>query len=245
MVSLFRTSAHDLETLRSTVSSLRETTVPGLAAALSWRPRKVEKLLIEELTRPGTSMAYDPARRVVRWVPVTATVWKMPPPPPPAPTATPPSRPQLDLGPTLSAPPPVVRGNGLKSQCPSCHVALAASTSPSLSVCPRCGRLFSPRNLPSSPASPPPEPTGSAPRPATAPAPETRPSGPSPMDRRSQELLAAYMTAKPIPCPRCRTALRHRGLSEYGCPSCGEVVRFRSDSVVIDNRAPAALAPPP
>ena len=232
MVSLFRSSSRDLETLRTTICSLRETTVPGLAAALSWRPRKVEKLLVEELTRPGTAMAYDPSRRVVRWVPVTSALWHVPPPGAAAPPATappappPPVRPKVDLGPALNAPPPVMTGKGLRSECPSCHVTLAASTSPSLSVCPRCGRLFSPRSLPTVHSA------ESHDGPSAGPG-----VGPtaSRTDRRSQELLAAYMSAKPIPCPRCRTALRHRGLSEYGCPSCGEVVRFRADSVVVSD----------
>lgn len=239
MVSLFRSSSHDLETLRSTVCTLRETTVPGLAAALSWRPRKVERLLIEELTRPGTAMAYDPARRVVRWVPVASAVWHVPPPvPAPAPSTEaaappPPARPKVDLGPALSSPPPVVKGKGLRAQCPSCHVGLSASTSPSLSVCPRCGRLFTSREGVSS----------SEP----APAPASRvvsPSSPAPGDRRSQELLAAYMTARPIPCPRCRTELRHRGLSEYGCPKCGEVVRFKAGTVTTSASAPAMSSVP-
>ncbi len=238
MVSLFRSSSHDLETLRTTVRSLRETTVPGLAAALSWRPRKVEKLLVEELTRPGTAMAYDPARRVVRWVPVTSTVWQVPPPPPVAPPTAPVSRPKLDLGPPLAAPPPVVKDGGLKSQCPSCHVALAASSSPSLSVCPRCGRLFTPRTI-ATPHAPPRAPESSGTPAPASPPPSVAPSG----DRRSQELLAAYMTARPIPCPRCRTPLRHRGLSEYACGSCGEVVRFRADSVVIGEKAAAVPSP--
>jgi hypothetical protein len=45
-------------------------------------------------------------------------------------------------------------------------------------------------------------------------------------DRRSQELFAAYVTSRPIPCPKCRTPLRHRALAEYSCPSCGQSVRF-------------------
>jgi predicted RNA-binding Zn-ribbon protein involved in translation (DUF1610 family) len=229
MVSLFRSSSRDLDTLRSTVCTLHETTVPGLAAALSWRSRKVERLLIEELTRPGTSLAYDSSRRVVRWVPVTSTVWHVPPPaassPPPA--AAPPPRPKVDLGAPLEAPPPVLKGNGLRSQCPSCHVGLAASTSPSLSVCPRCGRLFTSRNATS---------TRDAPTAAPAAPPNPTPTAP---DRRSQELLAAYMTAQPIPCPHCRTELRHRGLSEYACPSCGEVVRFQAGTAVRASHTPA------
>jgi predicted RNA-binding Zn-ribbon protein involved in translation (DUF1610 family) len=215
MSLLFRPSEHDRQALQSAVRSLRETTVAGLAAALSWRPRKVERLLVDELTRPGTLMAYDPARRVVRWAPPVSTVWSGAPPaaaPPPAP------RPQVDLGPTLAAPPPVLRSGGLRVQCPSCHVALAASTSSSLNVCPQCGRLFSSRTASGDDGE------------RTAPASTKDEAAKSPTtvysDRLSQELLAAYVTARPIPCPRCRTPLRHRGVSEYSCPSCGETVRF-------------------
>ena len=215
MPLLFRSTEHDRETLQSTVRSLRETTVAGLAAALSWRTRKVERLLVEELTRPGTSMAYDPARRVVRWAPPAAVVWSAPPPE--STPATP--APKVDLGPTLAAPPPVLRGGGLRSNCPSCHVPLVAAASPSLNVCPQCGRLYSSRVA-----------TGAAHEPEGAPSPPPTaapaPPAPSYSDRRSQELLAAYVTASPIPCPRCRTQLRHRGVSEYGCPNCGETVRF-------------------
>jgi len=213
MPLLFRSTEHDRETLQSTVRSLRETTVAGLAAALSWRTRKVERLLVEELTRPGTSMAYDPARRVVRWAPPAAVVWSAPPPE--AAPAAPPAK--VDLGPTLAAPPPVLHAGGLRSNCPSCHVALVAAASPSLNVCPQCGRLYSSRVA-----------TGAAHEADGAPSkpPSAVPPAPSYSDRRSQELLAAYMTASPIPCPRCRTQLRHRGVSEYGCPNCGETVRF-------------------
>ena len=45
-------------------------------------------------------------------------------------------------------------------------------------------------------------------------------------DRKSQEMFAAWVTNRPIPCPKCRTPLRHRGISVYGCPSCGQQVRF-------------------
>jgi predicted RNA-binding Zn-ribbon protein involved in translation (DUF1610 family) len=240
MSLLFRPSEHDREALRTTVRSLHEATVPGLAAALSWRTRKVERLLVEELTRPGTSMAYDPARRVVRWAPPVSVVWSAPAPIglPPSPTASP--RPAVDLGPTLAAPPPVLRAGGLRAQCPSCHTALVASSSPSLNVCPQCGRLFSSRTAISS--TPEPEPT-----PATAPGPEPGESPPTSYgDRRSQELLAAYVTAQPIPCPRCRTPLKHRGVSEYSCPSCGESVRFgtagTSGPAVVRTSGPSAAA---
>jgi len=237
MSLLFRPSEHDRQALQSAVRSLRETTVAGLAAALSWRPRKVERLLVDELTRPGALMAYDPARRVVRWAPPVSTVWSAnpaaaPPPPPP--------RPQVDLGPTLAAPPPVLRSGGLRAQCPSCHVSLAASTSASLNVCPQCGRLFSSRTATAG--------DGDRPAPAEAPEDDAKPPTTVYSDRLSQELLAAYVTARPIPCPRCRTTLRHRGVSEYSCPSCGETVRFGAGgipSTAPGPRSPLAAPSPP
>jgi len=240
MSLLFHPSEHDRQALQSAVKTLRETTVAGLAATLSWRTRKVEKLLVDELTRPGTFMAYDPARRVVRWVPPVPVVWSDPPaaaaPAPPTP------RPQVDLGPTLAAPPPVLRSGELRAHCPSCHVALVASASASLNVCPQCGRLFSSRTATSS-AEPEPAPS------AGSPGATDRPSTTVYSDRRAQELLAAYVTAQPIPCPRCRTPLRHRGVSEYGCPSCGETVRFgtggTAPTILSGRPTPPAPAPIP
>jgi predicted RNA-binding Zn-ribbon protein involved in translation (DUF1610 family) len=231
MSLLFRSSERDRETLQSTVRSLRETTVAGLAAALSWRTRKVERLLVEELTRPGTSMAYDPARRVVRWAPPAAVLWSGAPPETVAPV--PPAK--VDLGPTLAAPPPVFTSGGLRSNCPSCHIPLVAAASPSLNVCPQCGRLYTSRAAIGAPPAPQ----------APAASSSEKPPAPSYGDRRSQELLAAYVTASPIPCPRCRTQLRHRGVSEYCCPSCGETVRFgpSGSSVVAFSSSSRAPAP--
>ncbi len=74
MAPLFGPSASDLEHLRSTVRALGKTSVPGLSAALSWRERKTEKLLAHELARPNTPLAYDPARRTVRWTAATPPV---------------------------------------------------------------------------------------------------------------------------------------------------------------------------
>ena len=76
--------------------------------------------------------------------------------------------------------------------------------------------------------------------PAAAPAPKGSPEL-SLEDRRSQELFAAYVSAKPIPCPKCRTPLRHRALSEYVCPACGQTVRFPKMG---EARAPTAPTPP-
>ena len=213
MVALFGPSEQDLERLRSTVQSLGATSVPGLAAALSWRERKAEKLLAHELARPNTPLVYEPGRRVVRWA--TAT------PPASAPEAPPTAAaPSIRLAPrTPRGPPPVLSGSGFKTLCPSCHVALMPTGSASLAVCPQCGRLASPRTA-----------SEEAPKPAPeAPTPVAAGSGPAPSslsDRRSQELFAAYVTSKSLACPKCRTPLRHRGLSEYLCPNCGQSVRF-------------------
>ena len=236
MSLLFRPSEHDRQALQSAVRSLQETTVAGLAAALSWRTRKVERLLVDELTRPGTVMAYDPARRVVRWAPPVPVTWSAPPP---ATAPAPDARRPVDLGPALAAPLPVFRSGGLRAQCPSCHVTLVASTSSSLDVCPQCGRLFSSRAA-----------TASRPEIDRAPAPTTsnEPAHASTTigsDRRSQELLAAYVTAQPIPCPRCRTHLRHKAFSEYACPSCGETVRFGATGAPSNAGAPKMAGHPP
>jgi uncharacterized Zn finger protein (UPF0148 family) len=212
MVALFGPSEQDLERLRSTVENLGTTSVPGLAAALAWRERKAEKLLAHELARPNTRLAYDPARRVVKWTRLPALVA----PEAPREQVTPIAVPRV-----ARAPSPVLAGTTLKTLCPSCHVALIPTGSASLAVCPQCGRLASPRGGITE-ASPPASSVAPA-NPASTPAPGT----PTDLtDRRSQEMFAAYVTSKPIPCPKCRTPLRHRGPSEYICPSCAQTVQF-------------------
>ncbi len=230
MVALFGPSERDMERLRTTVESLGTTSVPGLAAALSWRERKAEKLLARELARPNTALAYDPARRVVRWARA------VPLPPAPAPAAAPPTPPE-EIRRAPRAPAPVLAGGMLKTLCPSCHVALIPTGSSSLAVCPQCGRLASPRGGVEMVS-----PTATEPAVQT-PAATAAPVAPADLsDRRSQEMFAAYITSKPIPCPKCRTPLRHRGLSEYACPNCAHVVQFaRTGSPA---PPPAAPAPP-
>lgn len=240
MVALFGPSEQDLERLRVTVESLGTTSVPGLAAALSWRERKAEKLLAHELARPNTALVYDPARRVVRW---TRPV----PPAPRAPDTPPASEPPLPRpvepirAPRASS--PVLAGTTLKSLCPSCHVPLIPTGSASLAVCPQCGRLASPRSGASpGPVDPPPSsPAESSVRPSLP----TAATRPDLTDRRSQELFAAYVTSKPIPCPKCRTPLRHRGLSEYVCPSCAHVVQFPKGIAPVPGAPAAPSAPLP
>jgi predicted RNA-binding Zn-ribbon protein involved in translation (DUF1610 family) len=225
MAGFFGPSEQDLEHLRSTVQSLGTTSVPGLAAALSWRERKTEKLLAHELGRPGTPVTYDPGRRLVRWARPLPNLS-------PAPVATPaPTRPEGPRLPPAPAPVPVFTPAGLKTLCPSCHVPLQTTGTASLAVCPQCGRLSSVRTAAaaSRTAAPPPpapvRPIAPALPPVAAPATVVG-SSPSSADRRAQEMFAAWVTAKPIPCPKCRTSLRHRGVREYVCPSCGHQVQF-------------------
>ncbi|MGB6501658.1 MAG: hypothetical protein WBG19_09750, partial [Thermoplasmata archaeon] len=130
---------------------------------------------------------------------------------------------------TLAGPAPVLRGTALKTLCPSCHVPLLLTGSGKLAVCPECGRLSSEKV---------PEPSGPVPVPPTAA--ERSAATESSTDRRSQELFAAYVTARPIPCPKCRTPLRHRGVAEYACPSCGAAVRFPKAA---ERGAPVAIHP--
>ncbi len=229
MVALFGPSEQDLERLRTTVESLGTTSVPGLSAALSWREHKTEKLLAHELARPNTAIAYDPARRLVRWA-------RAVPPAPPAKAGAPPAA-EIRVAPR--APAPTLSGGTLKTLCPSCHVALIPTGSASLAVCPQCGRLSSARaGGATSPVSVPPPASASTP---------VRPSSVGPThgsvdgsDRRSQEMFAAYVTSKPIPCPKCRTPLRHRGLSEYVCPACAQTVQFPVGAAL----APSPATPP-
>jgi len=212
MARLFRRPPDDLDLLRDAVESLGATSVPGLAAALSWRERRTERALLAELSRPGTPLTYDPSMRVVRWAPPFVED------PLPASGPNPPSLVGAVERPSALPPPPIA-ASGVKLACPSCHVPLIAAASGSIVVCPNCGRLTTAR------ARDPARPTAD---PATEGA-ATPAYGSTPIaDRRSQELFAAYVTSKPIPCPRCRTPLRHKGLSEYSCPSCGETVRFVS-----------------
>jgi predicted RNA-binding Zn-ribbon protein involved in translation (DUF1610 family) len=220
MAAFFGPSPQDLERLRSTVQTLGTTSVPGLAAALSWRERKAQKVLAHELGRPGSPVLYDPGRRQVRWARPLPEL----PTAPAAPTA--PSAPTTTIR-LPSGPGPVMTSAGLKTLCPSCHVTLQQTGTASLAVCPNCGRLSSIRSGTTTPAvsaSPPPA-VRSTPPPPTSPT-GAGDAGAPLSDRRSQELFAAWVNAQPIPCPKCRTSLRHRGVSEYACPACGQMVRF-------------------
>jgi predicted RNA-binding Zn-ribbon protein involved in translation (DUF1610 family) len=230
MASLFGRSSDEVDRLRSTVRSLGTTSVPGLAAALSLRERKVERLLAHELARPGSPVTYDPSRRLVRWA--------APPAPLPGPVAGPsvvpaspasPATPRRATEPARPAIAPVLVGSRLKVACPSCHVALLDAGTGELAVCPECGRLAK------GGAPDPPAPATGASGPPPSPTSTPGGDGRSPLslaDRRSQELFAAYVTSRPIPCPKCGVSLRHRGVSQYACPQCGQMVRFPKASEV-------------
>jgi len=230
MVALFGPSAPDLERLRATVESLGTTSVPGLAAALAWRERKAERVLAHELARADTPLVYDPGRRVVRWA---RPLVELPAAPAPGPVPAPAS-PFVPPAPVRLA--PTLRGGGFKSVCPTCHVPLQAAGSGNLAVCPQCGRLATARAA-TSETEPTPAPHVAAAEPAGATAPSSL------ADRRSQELFAAWVSASPIPCPKCRTSLRHRGVGEYACPACGQTVRFPTH-VPGATPGPAPPAPP-
>jgi uncharacterized Zn finger protein (UPF0148 family) len=222
MAPLFGPSASDLDHLRTTVRALGTTSVPGLSAALSWRERKTEKLLAHELAQPNTPIVYDPARRTVRWA--------LPPPPSAGPVAAPASAPAPVATPRAPlAPAPSYTPTGLKVRCPHCQVTLMSTGATGLVVCPQCGRLSSAR---SGAVATPSAPVAAAPAGGTTDLSTTSTFG----DRSAQEMFAAWVTNQPIPCPKCRTPLRHRGISVYGCPACGQQVRFPTP--------PSPLAPP-
>lgn len=222
----FGPSRRDQVHLLSTLQSLNPTSVAGLAAALSWSERKTERVIRDIAGAHPSQIAYDPARRMVsiRSVPAAAPPMSISGGVAMAPTLSP-TPPTPSPSPTPVAPPLLPKAFGGTARCPTCGVALVATSTGDAAVCPQCGQISTRRGRVS----------------AAAPAPTPSPSGPAapvPVesgrtvvhagDRRSQELFAAWVTARPIPCPRCRTTLRHRGVGEYGCPSCGHRVTFET-----------------
>jgi uncharacterized Zn finger protein (UPF0148 family) len=229
-------STRDREHLVQTLQSLGPTSVAGLSAALSWSERRTERAIQEAIARGYGAIRFDPARRSVGWAAPEA-----PTPAGTDPTAVPAAAP----APTASAAPPpqLPKSWGASAKCPSCQVAYQPTGTDGHLYCPQCGRLTAARSS-TRPAS---EATPATPAPRSAPA----GSGASPTlslgpDRRSQELFAAWVTAQTIPCPKCRTPLRHHGVAEYACPSCGARVAFeRSAGVPAPSRTPPASASSP
>lgn len=193
----------------SAVQSLGPTNVDVLSIALSWPARKTERVVREIVRHGGTPLEFDLVHGAVRMRAAISGGARASPEPVAAPAA-----PGVPVGP---APPtsggvPAVRTTPAP-RCLYCHRLMQpADPGATKYVCGSCGHL------------------GSTPAAKATPAPGVPTGGPIP-DRRSQEMFAAYVTSRPIPCPRCRTTLRHRGVGEYGCPGCGEVVSFGKDGV--------------
>ena len=238
MAFLFGSSRRDQVHLLSTLQSLTPTSVAGLAAALSWSERKTERVLREVSGSHDSVISFDPAHRTVairraKHGAPSAAISGGTTAPAMVPTSPPASAPV--------APAPLLpRAFGGSARCPSCQVPLVPTASGDAAVCPECGQLSTRRGT-------------ASPAPPAEPAPRSEAQPPVPLesgrtvvhsgDRRSQELFAAWVTARPIPCPRCRTTLRHRGVGEYGCPSCGHRVTFET-SVAGIGGARAATPPP-
>ncbi|MCI4366428.1 MAG: hypothetical protein L3K08_01620, partial [Thermoplasmata archaeon] len=158
---------------------------------------------LRSLARSGAAISFDAVAGTIR--PVDLTFHE-----PASPSAVP-------------APPPV-RANPygipdagalpVPGTCTLCHQPLSATGTPGTFYCLHCGNLES-RGM------------------AASPAPVPRAAGGSGVhreggvdDRQAQELFAAWVVGTPIPCPRCRRPLDHRGLESYTCPACGERVTF-------------------
>lgn len=109
--------------------------------------------------------------------------------------------------------------------CPECHGRLSATGTTGTFYCAACGHLETHESR------------APAPVPART---EARGASGAIEPRVAQELIAAWVTSQPIPCPSCRTPLVHRGVQVYRCPACGEVIEF-SDAGV--SARPASAAP--
>ena len=232
MSLFFGPSRRDQVHLLSTLQSLHTTSVAGLAAALSWSERKTERVLREALTTTGGSVTFDPARRTVAVHPPTATPHPSISGGHAAASPTPPAAPH-------PSPPAVLpKAFGGSARCVRCEVPLLPTASGEGAVCPKCGQISTRRGVAAAAtpaAAPPPLPT--PPDPANDR--ETIRAG----DRKSQELFAAWVTSRPIPCPRCRTTLQHRGVGEYGCPSCGHRVAFETNLGAVPRPATGPAGP--
>ncbi len=251
MLGILGSPRRDRVQLISTLRSLGSTSLPGLAAALSWSESRTVRT-IHAVTRHGeAAIEFDAHRRVVRFALLPQAHPRPSPAPPSSPvTVTPPPLPTPVHGvpspPTTPRAPEPPLATSLP-RCPSCHARLTAAGMPGIFVCSQCGELHhQERETAATPA--PTAPLGVAPasRPSrlvAAAAPSTGDG--SVEDRRGQELFAAWVTAQPIPCPKCRTSLRHRGVGEYGCPSCGTHLRFDLTGTVSRIPGPSAAASAP
>jgi uncharacterized Zn finger protein (UPF0148 family) len=139
------------------------------------------------------------------------------------PTIDPPSAPAApaELRPPVYRPegPSAIRGIA-SGTCPKCHVPYLPAGTTGRWGCPFCGRHATTVGVAAN--TPPPSPTA-------------RPDRPG--EQRHEELLAAWMIGGPLPCPRCRAALRHTTGGEFACPACGE--RTQLEELSSGPRAPS------
>jgi predicted RNA-binding Zn-ribbon protein involved in translation (DUF1610 family) len=237
---------HAIATLRS----LGTTSIPGLAAALSWSVPRTEKVL-KELSRHGPpGLVYDGRSGTIRWSPPTPTPARSAPPPLPTPSSNPSwsmsaarsaSRPGTAPTPTAStaaprpvsyrstvtppAPSPsprVAPSDHALRECARCHTPLVPTGTVDEFACPMCGRRISAGGTLVSPS-------------------PGRTAGPAGPDPKVQQLIAAWATGQPAPCPHCRQPLRHTADGEFRCGSCGARISYGSPAGT--TASPATGAP--
>ncbi|HEV2165635.1 MAG TPA: hypothetical protein VGS23_01450 [Thermoplasmata archaeon] len=241
MVFLFGPSLAERSQVVRALHALGPTSIEGLAAALSWSPRKTERLVATLARRGEGGIWYTPRLREVRIgrppeAPSSTVPFRAPETGNPDGFPNPSPSPRVEARPggpsTPSHPPALPTLRGGPQKCPKCHATMELLGDHVSLVCPRCGRLsLAPRSpVPSGPVS------------AVGDPPAGIPPG---RDRRSQEMLAAYVTARPIPCPRCRAPLRHSGVGTFRCSSCGEGVSFPPESPTLALPPLPTLAPAP
>lgn len=237
MAPFFGNSRREQVHLLSALESLGSTSVSGLAAALSWSVRKTDRCLQELSGSAAIPITYNRASGVVTW----GTPSALPAAPDPtAPATESISEPTPRTAPTTpradSDPPPATRDPvaPTRGRCPSCHSNLAATGGDGLGYCVACGRLVpltsAVQSIPG---------LGAAEHKSVI----ARPTPADGVDRRAQEMFAAYVTSRPIPCPKCRKSMTHRGPGSYACPACGEKVKFPTQE--LPTAAPPAPGPAP
>ncbi|HKV90185.1 MAG TPA: hypothetical protein VJQ43_03195 [Thermoplasmata archaeon] len=234
----FVTRSHDVEQLRATLPHLGpSSTVAGVAAALTWNERRVERAVREWERVEPMRVAFDPLSRSIRLLGARLPTAH----PPPAPAAASMDRPSAPVASAPTPASPTPKSWAAPVNCRSCGSLMEPTGTGTGLFCPNCGRLAS---LPpaAGPHSAPAGPPGSSPAGPTAPGVSTG-TGHAVSDRKAQEMFAAWATARPIPCPRCRSPLRHDGVGKYRCAGCGETVRFSGENGIRPEPAPA-LAPP-
>lgn len=248
MSPLWGPSRTDRERLLVTLRSLGPTSVAGLSAALSWSERRTERTVREIGQRREAALNFDPRDRSVAFAvphgrrpsaPAPVVEGSIPPDGSSAPAA-PSSAPVR----SPAAAEPTVSPIGPAGNCDVCGVRMVPTGTGRTLYCPECGRLASARKAAVAPSLGAPT---SVPTLTPSPTPILRPhptAPPSANDRRAQEMFAAWVTSQPIPCPRCRTPLKHRGVAEYACPACGERVHFTASKLPTTSAPTAAPAPP-